>query len=223
MDVPLVHIDCSGIDYIAMNGLVKSYSGAKPGKVVDGLFEKGATDVLVLLDEVDKMGRSKEGDPYGALIKPLGPHRKYFDEFVADDIDVSATKFIATANDVSQIPGYILSRFQNCVFYIDAYTPEEKVEIATNYVIPKCLKIYNLADEECRFDGEAVRLIVDEFCHDEGIRELEGNIVLLLRKAITEYARGIIQKPMHIDCEYVRSHLKKNKVTKGKNTAGFAS
>ena len=221
MDVPIVHIDCSGVDTVTMSGLIKSYGGAKAGKFMDGIFEKGRTDLLVRLDELDKMEKGKDGDPYGALIKPLGPQRKFFDEYVADDIDVSATKFIATANDIDKIPGYILSRFENCIFYIDPYSEDEKISIATNHIIPKKLAEFKLSSSDLVFDEQAIRVIIRDYCADEGVRELEGNITMLLRKAITEWGRGMIQLPLTIDYDYVVSHLRTRPHPGSKKKIGF--
>ena len=221
MDVPIVHIDCSGVDTVTISGLIKSYGGAKAGKFMDGIFEKGRTDLLVRLDELDKMEKSKDGDPYGALIKPLGPQRKFFDEYVADDIDVSATKFIATANDINKIPGYILSRFENCIFYIDSYSEDEKVSIATNHIIPQKLAEFKLSSSDLVFDEQAIRVIIRDYCADEGVRELEGNITMLLRKAITEWGRDMIQLPLTIDYDYVVSHLRARPHSSGKKKIGF--
>lgn len=221
MDVPIVHIDCSGVDTVTISGLIKSYGGAKAGKFMDGIFEKGRTDLLVRLDELDKMEKGKDGDPYGALIKPLGPQRKFFDEYVADDIDVSATKFIATANDINKIPGYILSRFENCIFYIDPYSEDEKVSIATNHIIPKKLAEFKLSSSDLVFDEQAIRVIIRDYCADDGVRELEGNITMLLRKAITEWGRGMIQLPLTIDHDYVVSHLRARPHPGSKKKIGF--
>lgn len=186
-----------------------------------GCLKKEERTFLMLLDEIDKMASAKDGDPYGALIKPLGPQRKYYDEYVADDTDVSATKFIATANDVSNIPGYILSRFENNVFYLDAYTIDEKLEIAQKHTIPKKLAEFKLTQDDCVFREDALRLIVNGYCSDEGVRELEGNITILLRKLITECSRGLIKMPFVVDCEYVESHLKKKGAPKTGVKIGF--
>ena len=96
-DKPLVYIDCSGADVIGMSGLVKSYSGAKAGKVIDGLWEIGRTDAVVLFDEIDKLSVTKEGNPYSVFLKALGPQKLLHDEYVDEDIDVSSSIFIATA------------------------------------------------------------------------------------------------------------------------------
>ncbi len=213
LDVPLLHVDCSGADPISMTGLVSSYNGAKASKVVDAFYDVGRTDALVLLDEIDKMTPTKQGDPYSALIKPLGPQRVYYDEYVNGDIDVSATKFVATANYIDQIPGYILNRFGGNVFVIDPYTAEEKAQIARNYVLPKQLAHYRVLAEDLVFEEEAFLTIAREYCFDEGAREITGHIVNLIRKVITEWERGIAPKPLHIDSAYVRAHLEKKDVT----------
>lgn len=220
-DMPILHIDCSGVNTITMAGLIKSYSGAKAGKVMDGFFGLGQTDVLALFDELDKMAADKDGDPYGALIKPLGPQKKFYDEYVADDTDVSATKFIATANDISKIPGYILSRFENNIFYLNAYSKEEKLEIAQKHILPKKFSEFNLKPEDCVFGQDALEGIIDRYCSDEGVRELEGNVTLLMRKIITEQSRGLISFPFHVDFEYVESHLKKKSVGEPKRKVGY--
>jgi len=223
LSVDMVHVDCSGVDSITMSGLVRSYSGAKAGKVVEGFFNAGKTDVLVRLDELDKMTKGKEGDPYSGLIKPLGPQRSYFDEYVAADTDVSATKFIATANSLDTIPGYILSRFENCIFHIAPYTEKEKLEIAKHHIIPKQLKQFRISADECIFEDDAINVIIREFCADEGVRELEGNIVMLMRKILTEYYRGVLQKPFKVDEDFVRSRLLKTKSYCHSAKIGFAS
>lgn len=220
LGIPLVHIDCFGVDIITMSGLIKAYSGAKASKVMDGFYEAGRTDVVMLFDEIDKMEKGKEGDPYGALIKPLGPQRKYYDEYVAGDTDVSATKFIATANDIKNIPGYILNRFEGNVFEIAPYTVEEKVEIARNHIVPKKLAAFNISSGDIEFSDDALYAIAKEYCNDEGARELSGHITNLIRKVITEWSRGIADKPLRIDEEYVHSHITAHN-TRVKRKIGF--
>lgn len=220
LGIPLVHIDCSGVDIITMSGLIKAYSGAKASKVMDAFYEVGRTDVVLLFDEIDKMEKGKDGDPYGALIKPLGPQRKYYDEYVAGDTDVSATKFIATANDIKKIPGYILSRFEGNVFEIAPYTVEEKVEIARNHIVPKKLAAFNISSGDIEFSDDALYAIAKEYCNDEGAREISGYITNLIRKVITEWSRGIAEKPILVDEEYVHSHIPAHNIC-AKRKIGF--
>ena len=211
LGVPLIHIDCSGVNTITMSGLIKSYGSAKAGKVMDAFLEMGRTDVVLLLDEIDKMEKGKEGDPYGALIKPLGPQRKYYDEYVAADTDVSATKFIATANDISKIPGYILNRFEGNVFVIDPYSVEEKAEIARNHILPKKLAAFNLSADDIVFDDAALLAIARDYCSDAGAREISGHLTTLIRKIITQWSRGITPRPLCVDEAYVHAHITRSR------------
>lgn len=207
MNIPLVHIDCSGVDTVTMSGLIKSYGGAKASKVMDAFYEVGRTDVLMLFDEIDKMVKGKECDPYGALIKPLGPQRKYYDEYIAGDTDVSSTKFVATANDINKIPGYILNRFEGNIFIISPYSVEEKVEIARSHIVPKKLEAFRMTTKEIVFSDDALYTIAHDYCSDEGVRMMSGCITKLIRKAITERSRGFVDIPIRIDSEYVRTHI----------------
>lgn len=209
LSVPLVHVDCEGKDVLAIGGVWMAYSGAKQGDITGKLLDEGRTDVLLLLDEFDKLEKSKEGDPYSAFIKALGPQRQHYDQYLGGDTDVSATKFIATANDIDKIPAYIRSRFENCIFHIDPYTEDEKVAIAVNYIIPALLKEVKLSAQDCVFEESALRLIIRDYCTDEGVRDMKGNLRQLLYKTISEWMRGHIQLPVTVDCNYVATYLRK--------------
>ena len=143
----------------------------------------------------------------GVLIKPLGPQRKYYDEYIIGDIDVSVTKFIATANDINKIPGYILSRFESNIFTILHCTVDEKAEIARNHIIPKKLSAFNLSSDDVAFSDEALYAIAKGYCSDAGPRELSGHITNLIRKVITEWSREIAEKSLCIDEIYLHEHL----------------
>lgn len=219
---PLIHIDCSGADVIAMSGLVRSYGGAKAGKVIDGFWEIGRTDAVVLADEIDKLSVTKEGNPYSVFLKALGPQKMLRDEYVDADTDVSSTIFIATANNIEDIPGYILNRFGDNVFYLDKYSLEEKMVIAENHLIPSILKEHNIKKEELKFTQDALGLIVREYCEDEGVRETESYIKSLVRKAIRLWVCNSKQKPLVIDDTFVREYLvKMKKREKSYSKVGF--
>ncbi len=209
-DNPFVHIDCAGANGISMGGLVKSYSGAKAGKCMEGLYAQGRADVTMMFDEIDKLTVEKEGtNPYSIFIKALGPQKALYDEYVDHDVDVSATKFICTANDISVLPQYILNRFGNNVFYIDAYSHEEKVAIAQKHLVRKKLSRYNISEDELIFEQEALELIAKDFCEDEGAREMASYVESLIRKVIVRWNRGMAEKPFVIDADFVRGNLTK--------------
>jgi len=220
LGAPLGIVGCHGTDYVTASGLRSSYGGAKEGKVASEFMRFGSTDIVLLVDELDKMEKGNGMDPYSSFINTFGPQHKCFDEYVASDIDVSATKFIATANDVSKIPNYILSRFENNIFYIGEYNEDEKVEIAQNHIVPGVLNEHKINAEDCVFEEEALRFIIREYCDEEGVRELKGNVVLLIRKILTEHSRGFLEFPLCVDCDFVKSHLRK-KQKEQKRRIGF--
>lgn len=217
-DNPFIHIDCAGANSISMGGLVKSYGGARAGKVVQSLYAKGRSDVTMMFDEIDKLTVNKDGDPYSVLIKAIGPQKALYDEYVDQDIDISSTKIICTANDPSLLPPYILNRFGDNVFYIDAYSAEEKVAIAEKYVVRKKLDKYKISEDELIFEKEALDLIAEKYCEDEGAREISSYIESLIRKVIVLWTRGMVEKPFKIDADFVRNNLKKMSTTSKKET-----
>lgn len=208
-DKPLVHIDCSGADVLSMSGLVKSYSGAKAGKVIDGLWEIGRADAVVLFDEIDKLSVTKEGNPYSVFLKALGPQKLLHDEYVDEDIDVSSSVFIATGNNIDDIPGYVVNRFGDNVFCLDKYSPDEKVAIAKNHLISSILKKHKIDKDELMFSDEALSLIARDYCEDEGMREMEGYLKSLVRKVIRIWSDEQDINFIIIDESFVRKHLKK--------------
>lgn len=208
-DKPLVYIDCSGADVIGMSGLVKSYSGAKAGKVIDGLWEIGRTDAVVLFDEIDKLSVTKEGNPYSVFLKALGPQKLLHDEYVDEDIDVSSSIFIATGNSIDDIPGYVVNRFGDNIFYFDKYSPDEKVAIAKNHLISSILTKHKIDKDELMFSDEALALIARDYCEDEGMREMEGYLKSLVRKVIRIWSDEQDINCIIIDESFVRKHLKK--------------
>lgn len=208
-DKPLIYIDCSGSDVIAMSGLVKTYSGAKAGKVIDGFWEAGRADAVVLFDEIDKLSVTKEGNPYSIFLKALGPQKKLYDQYVDEDIDVSNSIFICTANDINDIPGYIVNRFGDNIFYLDKYSAEEKVAIATNHIIPSILANHRIDKNSLLFTDDALMLIARDFCNDEGMREMSGYIKTLVRKVIRIWSENQDIEYFTIDEAFVMQYLKK--------------
>lgn len=221
-DKPFIHIDCSGADVIAMSGLVKSYSGAKAGKVIDGFWEIGRADAVVLFDEIDKLSFTKEGNPYSVFLKALGPQKMLHDEYVDEDIDVSSSVFICTANDINDIPGYIVNRFGDNIFYLDKYTMDEKVAITKHYLLSSILDKHNISKDVLNFSDEALMLIAREYCKDEGMREMQGYIKSLIRKVIRIWSENGAISYISIDEAFVRAHLKKMKThQEGSRKMGF--
>ena len=214
---PFIHIDCSGADCLAMNGLVKTYSGAKPGKIIESLYEKGQTDAVILLDEIDKLAITKEGNPYSVFLKALGPQKLLHDEFLDADIDVSKSVFIATSNELSAIPGYIVNRFGDNIFFLDKYSNEEKVAIAKAHLIKSVLDENNISESDLIFSDDALKLIASDYCTDEGMREMAGYLTTIVRKVRRYWGCESTKKPFLIDESFVKDNLlKKEKPTQRK-------
>ena len=221
LDCPLVNCDCAGANYIAMNGAVKNYTAASPGRIARSIYEAGTTDVLLRLDEVDKLVSDKDGDAFSALLKPLGPQKVLHDEFLDFDLDVSVSKFVATANDITKIPKYILNRFSNGIFYMSDYTVEDKVQIAQHHIVPKLFPEFGIDASEVSFTHEALEFIAQDYCSDHGAREMEGNVRTLIRKAIKHWTLGTALKPLIIDREFVVKNLKKQTRFSEERKIGF--
>ena len=169
----------------------------------------------MMFDEIDKLN-TKEGDPYSVLIKAIGPQRMLYDEYVDQDIDISSTKIICTANQPDLLPDYILNRFGDNIFYIDAYSHEEKVAIAQQHLVRKKFSKYKIIEGEITFEEESLKLIAKEYCQDEGSREMSSYIETLIRKVIVLWNRGMAEKPFVIDADFVRENLTKVSL-EGKN------
>ena len=221
LDCDLAHVDCSGVDSVGLCGLVKSYGGAQPSKISNVLLEKGKADLLLRLDEIDKLVKDKNGDAFSALIKPFGPQRVFHDEYLDGDIDMSNTKIICTANDISKIPGYILNRFGDNVFYIPDYDTKDKAEIAKHYIISRKMEEYKIKEDELIFSNEAIEEIAANYCFDSGAREITAYVESLIRKAIKGWSRGTDPKPLLIDVEYVKRNLRRNDNGRSRKHIGF--
>ena len=140
-------------------------------------------DPVIVLDEIDKVGRSNRGDPTAALLEILDPeqNREYRDHYLNFNIDLSKAIFIATANDVGQIPAALRDRME--FISVSSYTPGEKFEIARQYLIPQELKKHALMEEEFEITDKALKLLIDEYTREPGVRGLRRKIAGVMRKS----------------------------------------
>jgi ATP-dependent Lon protease len=154
-----------------------------PGRLVQGLIEAKSMDPVIVLDEIDKVGRSMRGDPTAALLEILDPEQnsKYRDYYLNFNIDLSKAVFIATANDVGRIPAPLRDRME--FIGLNSYTPKEKFEIARRYLIPQELKKHALKAREFYISDKALRILIDEYTREAGVRNLRRRIAGLMRKA----------------------------------------
>jgi len=181
---PLVRIALGGLEDVnELRGHRRTYVGAMPGRLVQGLIEAKTMDPVIVLDEIDKVGRSMRGDPTAALLEILDPEQnsKYRDYYLNFNIDLSKAIFIATANDVGRIPSPLRDRME--FIGLNSYTPKEKFEIAKRYLIPQELKKHALKRREFTISDKALKLLIDEYTREAGVRNLRRRIAGLMRKS----------------------------------------
>ncbi len=181
---PLVRMALGGLEDVnELRGHRRTYVGAMPGRLVQGLIEAKSMDPVIVLDEIDKVGRSMRGDPTAALLEILDPEQnsKYRDYYLNFNIDLSKAIFIATANDVGRIPAPLRDRME--FIGLNSYTPKEKFEIAKRYLIPQELKKHALKRREFSISDKALKVLIDEYTREAGVRNLRRMVAGLMRKS----------------------------------------
>ena len=180
---PLVRIALGGLEDVnELRGHRRTYVGAMPGRLVQGLIEAKKMDPVIVLDEIDKVGRSQRGDPTAALLEILDPEQndRYRDYYLNFHIDLSKVIFIATANDIGRIPSPLRDRME--FISLSSYTPNEKYEIAQRYLIPQELKKHALKKREFSLSAPALKKLIEEYTREPGVRNLRRKLAALMRK-----------------------------------------
>jgi ATP-dependent Lon protease len=195
MGRPYVRISLGGArDEADIRGHRRTYVGAMPGRIIQGMKQAGAKNPVFLLDEVDKLGVSFQGDPAAALLEVLDPAQNdsFTDHYVGVPFDLSEVLFIATANFPQSIPGPLLDRLETVNFA--GYTEREKLEIARRYLVPRQLRDNGLSPEQLEITDAALSEITTSYTREAGVRQLEREIGKLGRKVARKIADGGVER-----------------------------
>ena len=191
MDRPFVRVSLGGVhDEAEIRGHRRTYIGALPGNIIQAIKKAGSRSCVMMLDEIDKMGRGIHGDPSSAMLEVLDPEQNstFRDNYLGVPFDLSRVVFVATANMLDTIPGPLLDRME--IISLAGYTEEEKLEIAQRYLVRRQLEANGLKPEQAEIDVEALRLIIKQYTREAGVRHLEREIGKVLRNVAVQIAEG---------------------------------
>ena len=171
-------------DEAEIKGHRRTYIGAMPGKFVQALKEVKVANPVIMLDEIDKIGSSFQGDPASALLEVLDPEQngEFLDHYLDLRVDLSKVLFICTANQLDTIPGPLLDRMET--LRLSGYVAEEKLAIARNHLWPRLLQRHGLNEEQLKINEAALKYVIDSYCREAGVRTLEKQLARIMRKSI---------------------------------------
>jgi ATP-dependent Lon protease len=191
MGRPFVRVSLGGVhDEAEIRGHRRTYIGALPGNIIQAIKKAGARNCVMMLDELDKLGRGIQGDPSAAMLEVLDPEQNatFRDNYLGVPFDLSRVVFIATANMLDTVPGPLLDRME--VISLAGYTEDEKLEIARRYLVRRQLAANGLTAEQAEIEPEALRLIIKGYTREAGVRNLEREIGKAFRHVAVQIADG---------------------------------
>jgi ATP-dependent Lon protease len=178
-------------DEAELRGHRRTYIGAMPGRLIQAMRRAGANNPVLMLDEIDKLGRDFRGDPAAALLEVLDPeqNKTFRDNYLDLPFDVSKVLFVTTANSLDTIPAPLLDRME--IIRLSGYSEEEKAQIARRYLLPRQLSHAGLTAEQCNITEEALLKIIASYTREAGVRRLEQTLGRVIRKVALKFAEGV--------------------------------
>ena len=205
---PLSRIALGGLEDVnELRGHRRTYLGAMPGRFVSSLVDAQKMNPVVVLDEIDKLGQSHRGDPTSVMLEVLDPEQnsKYRDFYINFNIDLSHCIFVATANNLGKIPAPLRDRME--FIEISSYTPSEKFHIAKDYLIPQELKKHALAKKDINLSDTTIKLIIEKFTREAGVRNLRRVFNKLFRKSVKQLIADSEHKKITINKSNIEEYL----------------